>query len=218
MYCSEQGIGMPFAKWTCYDMGLRETVAVRWPGRVKAGTLTSAMVQGVDWLPTLLEAASGKSPDGIDGRSALPVLLGQSQSHNEEVYGVHTTRGIIAGSECYPIRSIRTRSHKLILNLNHASKFKCIVQRGDDGYWAEWTAKARSDTAARRVVERYESRPAVEFYDVARDPFEQQNLAGRPEHAKEIERLTTKLRAWMDQQSDRGVETEMLVKPNRNSE
>lgn len=212
LFCSEQGIGMPFAKWTCYDMGLRETVAIRWPGRIQPDSTNSAMVQGVDWLPTLLEAAGGKTPAGLDGRSALPALLGKTQQHASEVYGVHTTRGIINGSPCYPIRSIRTRTHKLILNLNHTTKFQCVVQNSP--YWAEWVERAKTDEPARRVVSRYETRPAVEFYNLARDPYEQHNLAGEPAHRAEIERLTAKLHAWMEQQGDRGNETEMLVPPN----
>ena len=210
MFCSEQGIGLPFSKWTCYDLGLRETVAVRWPGRIKPGTVSNAMVQGVDWLPTLLEAAGGKAPAAIDGRSFLPVLLGQSQRHADAVYGVHTTRGIINGSACYPIRSIRTGTHKLILNLNHQAKFQCAV--GNTEYWESWVEKARTDANARRIVARYEHRPAVEFYDLARDPFEQNDLASKPEHKRQIESLTARLNEWMRQQGDRGVETEMLVK------
>ena len=61
--------------------------------------------------PTLIDAAEGEPIDGLDGRSFLPVLLGDTDEHNEVVYGVHTTRGIIAGTPGgYPIRSIRTGS------------------------------------------------------------------------------------------------------------
>ena len=218
MYCSEQGIGLPFSKWTCYDLGLRETVVARWPGRIQPGSTNAAMVQGVDWLPTLLEAAGGKAPQGIDGRSFLPALLGKSQRHADAVFGVHTTRGIINGSECYPIRSIRTATHKLILNLKHEAKFQCAVQGARSEYWHTWVEKAKSDANARRIVTRYEHRPAIEFYDLARDPFEQNNLAARPEHQRQIESLSTRLHAWMRQQGDRGVETEMLVDPKPGGE
>jgi uncharacterized sulfatase len=176
------------------------------------------MVQGVDWLPTLLEAAGGKAPEGIDGRSFLPVLLGQSNKHADVVYGVHTTRGIINGAACYPIRSIRTETHKLILNLNHMARFKCVVQGQRENYWDTWVEKAKTDASARRIVERYEHRPAVELYDVTGDPFEQNNLSARPEHKPRIEALTARLRDWMRQQGDRGVETEMLVKPHRSGD
>jgi len=218
VYCSEHGTQMPFAKWTCYDLGLRETVLVRWPGRIKPGSVSDAMVQGVDWLPTFLEAAGGKAPSGLDGRSFLPVMLGRSRTHADHVFGVHTTRGIISGSDCYPIRSIRTHRHKLILNLNHMSKFQCVTTEGKKGYWPSWQAKAQLDTGARRIVERYTTRPAVEFYDLAADPDELNNLAGQPEHASTISSLQAELRSWMRAQGDSGVETEMMVKPNRRGE
>ncbi|MBM3746528.1 MAG: sulfatase [Acidobacteria bacterium] len=218
MYCSEQGNGLPFSKWTCYDLGLRESVVLRWPGQIRPGTTNNAMVQGVDWLPTLLEAAGGKAPAGIDGRSFLPVLLGKSDRHAEAVFGVHTTRGIINGSACYPIRSIRTATHKLILNLNHTARFQCAVQGEQENYWDSWVERAKTDAHARRAVERFERRPAVEFYEVARDPYEQRNLAAEPAQAARIESMTARLRDWMRQQGDRGVETEMLVKPHPRGE
>lgn len=218
MYCSEHGTQMPFAKWTCYDLGLRETVLVRWPGRIRPGTVSGAMIQGVDWLPTFLEAAGGKAPEGIDGSSCLPVLLGRRATHVEQVFGVHTTRGIISGSDCYPIRSIRTSRHKLILNLNHASKFQCVTTTAKKGYWPAWVEKAKHDPAARRIVERYTTRPEIEFYDLSRDPDELDNLAGRSEHAARIGELRDRLLKWMEAQGDRGVQTEMLVKPNARAE
>lgn len=218
MYCSEHGTQMPFAKWTCYDLGLRETVLIRWPGRIRPQTVSSAMIQGVDWLPTFLEAAGGKTPGGIDGRSCLPVLLGRRQTHADHVFGVHTTRGIISGSDCYPIRSIRTRRHKLILNLNHRASFQCITTESKNGYWPAWVEKGKSDPAARRIVERYTTRPEIEFYDLARDPDELENLAARTEHAPTIGKLRKQLGDWMKAQGDRGVETELMVKPLSRSE
>jgi uncharacterized sulfatase len=218
MYCSEQGMALPFSKWTCYDLGLRESVVARWPGRIRPGTANRAMVQGVDWLPTLLEATGGKAPSGIDGRSFLPVLLGQSNRHTDTVFGVHPTRGIINGSACYPIRSIRTATHKLILNLNHTARFQCAVQGEQENYWDSWVERARTDAHARRTAERFERRPVVELYDVTRDPFEQSNLAAEPAQQARIESMTARLKEWMRQQGDRGVETEMLVKPNARGE
>src|SRR5690606_23846440 len=100
----------PGGKWTCYDAGLRTALVMRWPGRIEAGSTRDAMVQYVDVVPTLLEAAGtdpatvdvgiggapaeAGNPRGFDGRSFLPVLLGKSQTHRDYVYGIQTTRGI----------------------------------------------------------------------------------------------------------------------------
>jgi N-sulfoglucosamine sulfohydrolase len=218
MYSTEHGTQMPFSKWTCYELGLLETVLVRWPGRIRAGSVSDVMVQGVDWLPTMLEACGGKAPEGIDGRSMLPALVGGPRPAERDVFGVHTTRGIISGSACYPIRSIRAGRHKLILNLNHEAKFQCVTTEAKGGYWPAWVERAKTDAAARRIVERYQWRPAVEFYDLAADPGERNNLAGTPGAAAKMGPMRRRLEAWMEAQGDRGVETEMLVKPNARGE
>ena len=209
VFCSEQGSGVPHAKWTCYDAGLREGFLVRWPDRVRAGSQSGAMIQGVDFVPTVLEAAGGRPEEaGFDGRSYLAVLEGRRQTHHDAVFGVHTTRGIIEGSPCYPVRSIRTESHKLILNLNHPEPFRNVVTaRGE--FWASWLEKAGRDAAARKLVEGYQRRPEVEFYDVAADPYELDNLAGDPRQASAIAGLRRRLESWMAAQGDQGVETEM---------
>ena len=73
MVVSEQGNGFPFAKWTCYESGLL-TMIVRWPGKVKAGSETDAMVEYVDVTPTFIDIAGGEPIVPLDGRSCLPVL------------------------------------------------------------------------------------------------------------------------------------------------
>lgn len=218
MYCSEHGTQLPFAKWTCYDLGLRETALVRWPGHIRPRSTSSALIPATDWLPTFLEAAGALPPASIDGRSALSVLLGRTHSHRTEVFGVHTTRGIISGSDCYPIRSIRTARHKLIVNLNHTAQFQCITTAAKKGYWPAWLERAQTDPNARHIVHRYTTRPELEFYDLAADPGELTNLAGRPQHARLIDTLRRRLADWMSAQGDRGIETEMLATPNAREE
>ena len=216
IFCSEQGVQFPHGKWTCYDLGLRQGWVVRWPARVKAGSVSNAMVQGVDALPTLIEAAGGDpSAHDFDGSSYLGVLVGETDEHAEYVYGVHTTRGIIKGSRCYPVRSIRDEQHKLIWNTNYTTKFQNTLTETDaPGYWTTWVEKAKTDSHAADRVRWYLERPEFEFYDVIADPYELDNLAGQPEHAEKIAAMKTKLDAWMAQQGDTGNETELAVKPH----
>ena len=53
VYLSEQGNSLPFAKWTCYDAGVHSACIVRWPGVVKPGSVSDALVEYVDIVPTL---------------------------------------------------------------------------------------------------------------------------------------------------------------------
>ena len=189
---------------------------MRWPGVIEAGRTTDAMVQYVDVLPTLLELCEIDCPTGLDGSSFAQVVLGEKETHNDLVYGVHTTRGIINGSQSYPIRSIRDTRYKYIRNLNHQTDFSNVLIKGDgSSYWKSWLRDASTDDKAKRLVERYIKRPAVELYDLLHDPFEQHNLAGKPGYRKITRQLDGHLRKWMHQQGDLGHETEMTVKPHR---
>jgi len=224
IYTSEQGAQFPHGKWTCYDVGLRTALVIRWPRRVKAGGVTDAMVQYVDVVPTLIEAAGGdpagvdtgcpdaKGKRGFDGKSFLGVLLGKNRAHRNLVYGAHTTRGIIAGSECYPVRSVRSDRYKYIRNLNHLAAFHNTLIASEKTYWPSWVQKAKTDPAAARLVEMYQRRPAEEFYDLASDPWELKNLADDPAQAERKANLGKELDAWMAQQGDKGNETEMKAR------
>lgn len=215
IFTSEQGSGMPHAKWTCYDAGLMVAFIVRWPGVVRPGTVTNAMVEYVDVVPTLIEAAGGDPVDGLDGKSFLPVLLGQSDHHKDVVLGVHTTKGIINGtSGGYPVRSIRSEKYKYIMNLNHEATFdNAITLEGQEGsYWNSWKEKAKTDAKAAKIVEMYQHRPAEEFYDIVADPYELNNIADDPANRKTMDKMKKQLQAWMTQQGDKGLATELAVK------
>jgi len=208
MVVSEQGNAFPFAKWTCYDHGLQSAMIVRWPGKVKAGSVTDAMVEYVDVTPTFIDTAGGKPVAPVDGRSFLPVLLGKADRHKEQVFGIMTTRGIINGTAAYAIRSVREERYKLILNLNYESKFTNACTKMP--LFQSMVAKAAAgDTTAKRLVKSYHHRPAVELYDLEKDPLEMNNLVGKTDSEVHVKRLRGKLEAWMKAQGDKGVETEM---------
>ena len=74
MFTGDQGAQFPFSKWNLYDAGIRVPLMVAWPGHVKPGTTTKAMVSLIDLLPTMMEAAGIPLPAGapaLDGQSLL---------------------------------------------------------------------------------------------------------------------------------------------------
>ena len=214
MVVSEQGNSMPFAKWTCYDNGLQSAMIVRWPGNVQAGSISDAMVEYVDVTPTFVDLAGGTPDQNLDGRSMAEVLLGKSTEHKQFVYGVMTTHGIINGNDCYPIRSVRSRSHKLILNLQHDQLFTNACTESPEFLSLVAAAEAGNEIA-RAAVDRYQRRPAVEFYDVINAPLEMNNLAEDPQSFETIAGLRERLEAWMKSQGDKGIETELAANDHK---
>lgn len=75
-------------KGELYEGGIRVPQIVRWPGKVKPGTVTDFVTGFEDWMPTLLDLidADTVAPEEIDGISIAPTLLGEDQGEREFLY------------------------------------------------------------------------------------------------------------------------------------
>lgn len=203
LFSSDHGAQWPFGKWNLYDSGIRVPLIVSWPGVVKPGTRSDAMVSWIDFMPTLIEVAGGKAPNNIDGRSFLPVLLGKKKTHRSEIFTTHSGDGIF---NIYPMRSLRTERWKYILNLHpefaFTSHIDLPVPLGQRAYFSTWENAAKTNAEAAAIVTRYHQRPAEELYDLANDRFEQHNLAADPAQQSRVKKMRGELEQWMREQGD----------------
>jgi uncharacterized sulfatase len=204
LFSADHGAQWPFGKWNLYESGVCVPLIVVWPGVVKPGAHTDAMVQWTDFLPTLLEAAGGKSPGDIDGRSFLRVLRGDTNKHRERVFTTHSNDNRY---NIYPSRAVRDERWKYIRNLHPEFAFTTHIdlvagQLGQRAFFSTWEAAAKTNLQAVAILKRYHARPAEEFYDLASDPQEQRNLAADPQFANRIGAMRTELDAWMKAQGD----------------
>jgi len=204
---SEQGSSFPFGKWTCYDTGLQSAFIARWPGKIEPGTVSDALIEYVDVLPTYIEAAGGTPPAVLDGKSLLPVLTGQTNEHKKYVFGEMTTRGINNGSDYFGIRSVRSARFKYVWNFTPEVKFQNACT--NSSIFKSWRQKAETDPDAAEKVRRYEHRPGEELYDVEKDPYEWKNLADDPQYATIKMRMKKRLLEWMEEMGDMGRQTEL---------
>ncbi|MGD9723475.1 MAG: sulfatase [Pirellulales bacterium] len=101
-------------KASIYEGGTREPCLVVWPGVVRAGQSSDAMIQSIDFYPTLAEIAGASLPTGqvMDGRSFLPVLLGKATAHRDTIYGFFPHNTPASGQ--VPAASVRRGDWKLI--------------------------------------------------------------------------------------------------------
>ena len=216
MVVSEQGNSFPFAKWTCYEAGLGSIMVTRWPGKIKPGSVSDALIEYIDVTPTFIEAADGTPGDVLEGKSMLGVLLGKTDTHKQYTYGIMTTRGINNGSESYPIRSVRNLRYRLIWNLQPELTFQNACSNSM-AFKSMLEAAAAGDEQAKKYTHRYQHRPEFELYDVIADPHNIHNLADDPKYKTTVEGLKNKLDAWMAQQGDLGIPTEMNAKNHKTS-
>jgi arylsulfatase A-like enzyme len=68
----------PFSgrKTELLEGGIRVPAIVRWPGRVRARTVSDAQLMSMDWMPTILAAAGTAAPEPLDGIDVMPALRG----------------------------------------------------------------------------------------------------------------------------------------------
>lgn len=204
VYTSDHGAQWPFAKWNLYDAGIRVPLLAAWEGVIQPGSRSTAMVQWIDLLPTLIAAAGGEVPAGIDGRSFLPVLHGRQAALRDVIFTTHSGDGRM---NVYPMRSLRTSDWKVIVNLHPEFAYTTHIDKAlarDGGrYWISWFEAARTQPAAAAVVQRYHQRPALELYDLRSDPHEQRNLAEDPAQAARLQEMRAQLDRWMWAQGDK---------------
>ena len=72
--------------FTGFEGSLRVPFAVRWPGRIPAGSVSDEIVHEMDLYPTFARIAGGKVPDDriIDGLDQTDFLLGKQEKSNRE--------------------------------------------------------------------------------------------------------------------------------------
>lgn len=218
IFSTEQGNSFPFAKWTLYNAGIGSGIIARWPGKIKPGSESDALVEFSDFVPTFIDLAGGETPEGLDGSSILPVLMGEKNTHKEYTYSLQTTRTIIAGSEYFPIRSVSDGEYRLILNLSPEMDFQNVVTKRNH-YFIAW--ENNNDPRTRELYKSYLKRPALELYNDIDDPYNLKNLANNPAYKEKIQNLKEKLDEWMVYCGDTGIGTELeadehSIKHNQN--
>jgi len=74
-------------KGSMYEGGLRVPMIARWPGRIRAGSVSHHVWYFADVMPTLAELAGADWPPQVDGISVVPTLLGKpGQRAHEFLY------------------------------------------------------------------------------------------------------------------------------------
>lgn len=187
IYSADHGVS---GKFTVKDIGLKVPFVVRWPKVIKANTTSNQLIHYTDVLPTFMDITGGNATNDIDGKSFLPLLKGEDIQINEYVYGVRTNQNIL-NSEVFPSRMIRDKRYKYIRNFNSAE----VVEQN-------LTGKPNIDYFIKRGAKAFKNEPFEELYDMQSDPFEQYNLANKPELKLVKEKLIKDLFVWMKTQND----------------
>jgi arylsulfatase A-like enzyme len=180
-------------KRSLYEGGVRSPTMVRWPGTIKPA-VSSFRWAFWDFMPTAAELAHGKVPGNIDGVSSVPTLLGKAQPPKPYVY--FTWRGSILGSyndteskltPDLPLGWQAVQSTDGLLKYYHVPSGKYSTRhplkplettgRLASGYAVvvgDWKRVVGHCVSSQHVPSKADK---FEIYNLASDPFEQNNLA-----------------------------------------
>jgi arylsulfatase A-like enzyme len=93
VYSADQGFYLGehgwFDKRWIFTESLRTPLLVRWPGKVKPGSVNEDIVSNLDYAETLLAAAGVSVPAEMQGRSFVPILQGQTPSDWRKAFYYH---------------------------------------------------------------------------------------------------------------------------------
>lgn len=118
--------GLREGKGTAWDGGLKVPCIMRWPGKIKPGTIANSLTTTMDVLPTLASICAAKLPvKKIDGVNISSVLFGKPGADPRENFVYYYDKN--------NLKAIRNNTWKLV--------FPCISQTygkpgaiGHDGY------------------------------------------------------------------------------------
>ena len=190
VFAGDNGAALPHGKGSLYDPGSNVPFLVRWPGVVKGGGESRALLSGEDLAPTLLGAVGVPAPAKMSGVSFLPVLKGQPHTPRKHLFverGPHGSAPVTVNmsSSGYDLgRAVRSDRYKFIYNCTPWIPY-APVDSASGAAWTQMKAAQADGKLAPGVSATYFTtpRPIHELYDLEADPSELNNLSGKPELA-----------------------------------
>ena len=178
---TDHGIAFPGMKCNLSDHGLGVMLIIRGPGGFSGGRVCDALVSHIDLFPTLCNLGGLQKPPWLQGRSILPLVRGEAEKINEEVYGEVSYHAAYE-----PQRAVRTKRWKYIRRFG--DRTLPVRSNCDDGpSKEEWLA---AGWGGRPV-------PQEQLYDLVFDPLEGGNRALDPAAEPVLEEMRSRLQRWM---------------------
>ena len=199
LFITDNGRAFPRCKTRMFDSGIRSPWIVRWPGKVKAGSVCERLVSTIDIAPTFIKLAGLAANESFEGKDFSPLLENPETAIREYVYAEHHWHDFDACE-----RAVRSEQFKYIRNYFpelqgtppadavRSPSFQVMRRLRDAGK----LTKAQMDCFQK-------PRAAEELYDVNSDPHELNNLAADPGYATTLTKFREQLASWQKDTGDK---------------
>jgi N-sulfoglucosamine sulfohydrolase len=195
LFMSDHGMSFPFSKATVYRNGTWSPILIQIPG-IGNPAEHPEFVSSVDVMPSILELMGVEPPIGMDGRSWVPLLRGESQPDRDFVV---THVNTVSSSKSFAQRCIRTKDYSLMFHAWAGKEsFRVEAMSG-----LSFPAMNKSlDENIRARVKQLTDGETWMLFDIKADPSERKNLVGDPKYARDFDSLLQKLLNHMKQTDD----------------
>jgi uncharacterized sulfatase len=199
-FWSDHGRGLPRCKRWPYDSGLRVPLIIRWPGKIKPGSVCDDLVNLIDLAPTLLSLAGADVPPYMQGR---PLFGAKKALPREYVFGGRNRMDL--SSDDF-IRTARDKRYRYIRNFTpetpYAQRIDYMEKMPIMQEWRRLHAEGRLAGAQKLFFQH--PKPLEELYDLVTDPYEVNNLADSSQHQQILKRMRSALEKWIKETGDLG--------------
>ena len=201
IFMGDNGAALFRGKGTLYDMGIHVPLIVNGAIIKNPGSVSKALVSGIDIAPTILEMADVEKPDVISGKSFNPIIKGESFHENEFVFATRVphSSGLPVNTAYFDLsRTVFNHQYKLIYNALWQLPYYPVDFNGHP-VWRDLVEKNKSGELEPKFQTAFfaELRQMFELYDLINDPGEFNNLSGKPEIAEIEQKLKAVLHEWM---------------------
>jgi arylsulfatase A-like enzyme len=194
-------------KQFCYEEGLNVPLIIRWPKRFpvpvhfRPGTVDDRLLMAIDLAPTILTLAGLAVPLKMQGQVFLGDRAAPERSY---VFGARDR----CDETPFRFRTVRDARFRYIRNFTPDRPFLLSNAYKENSY-PVWNLLKQLHAAGGKLTPAQDrlcapTMPEEELYDLTRDPHEIDNLAARPEHQADLNRLRKRLEMWIHETDDQG--------------
>lgn len=186
-------------KYFSYEQGCHDSLIVRWPGKLPAGSRSDELASLIDVTATSLSLGGVKLPADFHGQP----FLGPDARKREYLF---TARDRIDDT-LDRVRTVRDARFKYMRNFEPERPYIQPMPYAEHtnpnfNLMKELFAAGKLNADQAKFMAAH--RPAEELYDLQTDPWEFHNLAAAPEHQETLQRLRETLDRWMKDTHDQG--------------
>ena len=117
IYSSDQGFYLGDHGWYdkrwMFEESLMMPFVVRWPGKIKPGSVTDALIQNIDYGPTFLDLAGADIPEGMQGKSLVPIFKASGTAPSDWRDSIYYRYSGEATHNVAAHDGVRTSDHKI---------------------------------------------------------------------------------------------------------